>query len=98
MTGAQDDDSEEETSPEDSDGDVDEEEVKEKKRRAVKLKKAQSKPATKKPRTAAGTTTKLAVRPATNGFKRPARPKKPRARPSFTVADDGTGLHCKCSY
>lgn len=95
MIDAQDDDSEGETSPEDSDGDADEEEVKEKHRRAAKSKKIPSKPAAKKPKTAAATTTKLAVRPATNGFKKPAKPKKPRARANLTVADDGTGLYCK---
>lgn len=95
MTDAQDDDSEEETSPENSDGDADEEEAKEKNRRAAKSKKIQSKPAAKKPKTAAAMTTKLAVRPATNGIKKPAKPKKPRARANFTIADDGTGLYCK---
>ncbi len=95
MTDAQDDDSEEETSPEDSDDNADEEEVKEKNRKAAKSKKAASKPTAKKPKTTAGATTKLAVRPATNGFKKPAKPRKPRARANFTVADDGTGLYCE---
>ena len=98
VTDAHDEESEEETSPDDSDGDADEEEVKEKNRRAAKLKRAQSKPAAKKPKTATATTTKLAVRPATNGFRKPAKPKKPRARANFTIADDGTGLYCEFLY
>ncbi len=97
MTDAHEDDSEGESSPEDSDGDADEEEVKES-RRAAKPKKAQNKPAAKRSKTAAATTTKLAVRPATNGFKKPAKTKKPRARANFTVADDGTGLYCEYCY
>ena len=98
MTEVQDDNSEGETSPEDTGGDADEEEVKEKTRRAAKLKKAQSKRTAKKPKTTVGTTTKLAVRPATNGFKKPAKPKKPRARANLTVIDDGTGLYCRFLY
>ena len=95
MSDAQDDDSEEETTPEASDGDADEEELREQNKRAARSKKAQNKLAVKKPKTAAAKTTKLVVRPATNGFKKPAKPRKPRARPNFTAADDGTGLYCE---
>ena len=89
--------SDRETSHEDSDGDPDEEELREKNRRPQKAKKAQSKPAAKKPKTTHAKTTKLAVRPAANGFKKPPRPKKPRARANFSVADDSTGLYCRSS-
>ena len=85
--------SEEEESPEDE-GSPDEEELKERRRKAPKAKKPSSKPAAKKPKTN-GATTKLAVRPATNGFKKHAPPKRSRAKPSAAIVEDESGLYGK---
>lgn len=83
----------EESSPLESDGDPDEEELKEKRRRAPRGKKAQGRPAAKKPKTTGVKTASLPVRPASNGAKKTSRPKKPQARPNRAVLDDGTGLY-----
>ena len=83
--------SEEESTVSESDGDPDEEELKEKRRRVAKSKKGHSKPAAKKPKTSADATTKLPMRPATNGVKK-AKTWKPRARQNAAV-EDGTGLY-----
>lgn len=72
--------------------DPDEEELKERRRKVPKAKKPSSKPAAKKPKTN-GATTKLAVRPATNGFKKPAPPKKSRAKPNLALIEDESGLY-----
>ena len=85
-----------ESDDEDSDdeSDPDEEELKERRRKAARSKKAPSKSIAKKPRTGLALTTSLAVRPATNGVKKPAKPKQPRARPIKNAQDTGTGLYC----
>lgn len=82
----------EQTSSEGDESEPDEEELKEQRRRAKKASKPQRKPAVKKPKTAAGETTKLVMRPATNGAKKPSRSKKPSAKQDVT-ADEGTGLY-----
>ncbi|MCJ1431277.1 hypothetical protein MMC27_000628 [Xylographa pallens] len=82
----------EETSSDDNESDPDEEELKEQRRRAPKIKRVQSKPAAKKPKTAGPTTTSLAMRPATNGVKKPTKPRKPRAKQNATDPDE-TGLY-----
>lgn len=84
--------SEDETSEDESD--PDEEELKERRRKAPRPKKAPSKSIAKKPRTGPAFATSLAVRPATNGVKKAARPKQPRARPIKNAEDSGTGLYC----
>ena len=71
--------------------DPDEEELKERRRKA---KKPSAKPAAKRVKTN-GVTTKLAVRPANNGFKKPAPPRKARARPNTAVMDEESGLYGK---
>ena len=81
----------EESDSEESEGEADEEELKEKRRRTAKSKKTQSKPVAKKPRTANANTTKLAMRPATNGVK-VSKPRKPRAQHGAAIAG-GTGLY-----
>ena len=82
----------EETQSEGEDSEPDEEELKEQRRRAKNATKTQRKPAAKKPKTTSGETTKLVMRPATNGTKRPSRAKKPSARQ--VVADnEETGLY-----
>ncbi len=73
--------------------DPDEEELKEKRRKAAK--KATPKPAPKRSRTADPATTKLAVRPATNGTSKPAKPRKPKTRQAGPLVGDGTGLYGK---
>lgn len=75
------------------DGDPDEEELKEKRRRAPRVKRAQGKPAAKKPKTTGVRTASLPVRPAINGSKKTSRPKKPQAGPQQAVLDDETGLY-----
>ena len=82
----------EETSSDDNESDPDEEELKEQRRRAPRIKRVQSKPASKKPKTARPTTTSLAMRPATNGVKKPTKPRKPRAKQNATDSDE-TGLY-----
>ena len=77
--------------------DPDEEELKERRRKASKTNKAPSKSVAKKPRTGPALTTNLAVRPATNGVKKNARPKQPRAHPVRNTEDNATGLYCKWS-
>ena len=84
--------SEEEESAE-GESDPDEEELKERRRKAPKAKKPSSKPVAKKPKTNGATTTKLPVRPASNGFKKPAAPKKSRARPNPAIVEDESGLY-----
>ena len=84
--------SEDEESLEDSEGEADEEELKEK-RKKTRTKKLSSKPAAKKARLSNNSTTKLAVRPATNGVKKPSKPRKPRARVTSATEEDGTGLY-----
>ncbi|KAL8691472.1 MAG: hypothetical protein Q9218_003316, partial [Villophora microphyllina] len=81
----------EESSPDESDGDPDEEELKEKRRKS-RSKKTSAKPAAKKAKTSKQKTTTLPVRPATNGVKKPAKPRQARARPNAAIADDSTGL------
>lgn len=88
-------DSEEESEPDGSDSGPDEEELKERRRKAPKAKNASNRPVSKKPKTVASMTTKLPVRSATNGFKKPAKPKKSRARPSAAVLDEEGGLYGK---
>lgn len=83
----------EESSSQESDGDPDEEELKEKRRRAPRAKKAQGKPAAKKPKTTNVRTASLPVRPAMNGVKKASRPKKPQARSNRLDLNDGTGLY-----
>lgn len=82
----------EDSSPLESDGDPDEEELKEKRRKAPRAKRAQGKPAAKKPKTTGVKTASLPVRPAINGSKKPPRPPKPQARSNRAVSDDETGL------
>lgn len=89
----QDVDSEDESDPEGSDSGPDEEELKERRKKIMKARKPSDRPASKKPKTTATITTKLPVRPATNGFKKPAKPKKTRARPSAAVPDEDGGLY-----
>lgn len=91
--GAENSTSDEEESPE-PESDPDEEELKEKRRKTTKAKKPSGKPAAKKVKTN-GATTKLAVRPASNGFKKPAPPKKSRARPNPAVMEEESGLYGK---
>ena len=71
--------------------DPDEEELKERRRKA---KKPFAKPAAKRAKTN-GVTTKLAVRPANNGLKKPAPPKRSRAQPNPAVMDEESGLYGK---
>ena len=87
--------SEEEEEEESAEGesDPDEEELKERRRKAPRTKKPSSKPAAKKPKPNGATTTKLPVRPANNGFKKPAAPKKVRARPNPAIVEDESGLY-----
>lgn len=80
------------TSSEENESEPDEEELKEQRRRASKGKKVQSKPAAKKPRTAATGTTNLAMRPATNGAKKASKPRKPRVK-KFGTDSQETGLY-----
>lgn len=80
-----------------SNGDPDEEELKEKRRKS-RSKKPTTRPAAKKPKTAVSKTTSLPVRPATNGVKKPSKPRQPRAKPTAVIDDDGTGLFCKLTY
>ena len=87
----------EDSSIDGSDGDPDEEELKEKRRKAPKAKKGPVKPAVKKARTRNDVTTKLPIRPATNGVRKPAKPRKPRARQP-AVEQAGTGLYGKRPY
>lgn len=82
----------EDSGPDGSDGDPDEEELKEQRR---KLKKASTKPATKKARTPTPKTTNLPVRPAVNGVKKPPKPRRPRPKPNAVLDDEATGLFCK---
>ena len=71
--------SENESTIDESDGDPDEEELKEK-RRALKIKNVPIRPAAKKPKKNLGAVTNMPMRPATNGIKKVAKPKKPRAQ------------------
>lgn len=82
------DESDDESDEEESD--PDEEELKERRRKASK--KVTSKPAPKKSRTSGPATTKLAVRPATNGTGKASKAQKSKARPTGAAAVDGTGL------
>ena len=82
----------EETSSDENESEPDEEELKEKRRRAPKAKNAQRKPAAKKPKTATVGTTKLVMRPATNGVKRPSKPRK-RSATKNTADGEGSGLY-----
>ena len=93
VTDASDEEDDEESDEEESD--PDEEELKERRKKAPK--KATSKPAPKKSKTAGPSTTTLAVRPATNGTGKSARPRKPRARQNGPVVTDGTGLYGRWS-
>ena len=90
-----------ESDDESSDGesDPDEEELKERRRRrAPRPKKVPNKSAAKKPRTGPAMTTSLAVRPAVNGVKGIAKPKRPRARPVTNGEDNGTGLYGQWAF
>lgn len=80
-----------EDSVDDSDGQADEEELKEKRRRAPKAKIVQGKPVAKKPKTVNGMG-KLAIRPAPNGVKKAARPKK-QTRVRQSAVEDADGLY-----
>ena len=80
------------TEEDEDESDPDEEELKEQRRKARSRKPA-SKPAAKKAKAGPGLTTNLAVRPAVNGTRKPAKPKQPRARAVKNRADDGTGLY-----
>lgn len=84
-------DADEESSHDESD--PDEEELKEQRRKAARAKKTSTKPTAKKPKTGPTLTTNLAVRPAVNGAKKPAKPKQSRARPAKKAEDAGTGLY-----
>ena len=84
----------EETSSDENESEPDEEELKEKRRRAPRVKKAQSKPATKKPKTTTVGTTKLVMRPATNGVKKPSKPRNRSAKKN-TTDEEGSGLYGK---
>ena len=75
--------------------DPDEEELKERRRKASKTNKASSKSVAKKPRKGPALTKNLAVRPATNGVKKNARPEQPQAHPVRNAEDNATGLYCK---
>ncbi|KAL9583931.1 MAG: hypothetical protein Q9212_002429, partial [Teloschistes hypoglaucus] len=81
----------EESSSDESDGDPDEEELKEKRRKG-RPKKTSAKPVAKKSKTTQSKTTTLPVRTATNGVKKPSKPRQPRARPNAAFAEDSTGL------
>lgn len=81
----------EESSPDESDGDPDEEELKEKRRKG-RPRKTSAKPVAKKSKTTQPKTTTLPVRPATNGVKKPSKPRQPRARPNAAFAENSTGL------
>lgn len=87
------DDSEDDSGSDGGDSGPGEEELKERRKRAPQARKPSVRPAAKKPRTSAAMTTKLPVRPATNGFKKPAKPRKSRARPSAAVLDEDGGLY-----
>ena len=82
----------EDSSPLESDGDPDEEELKEKRRRAPRAKRAQGKPAAKKPKTTGVKTASLPVRPAINGSQKTSRPKKPQAKSNRADLNDNTGF------
>ena len=87
---------EEESSGEESDGDPDEEELKERRRKSSKAKTGRTRPAAKKQRSANNTTTKLVMRPASNGIKKVPKPKKPPVQKN--VGDDShedAGLYGK---
>ncbi|MCJ1376989.1 hypothetical protein MMC17_000079 [Xylographa soralifera] len=77
-----------ETSSDDNESDPDEEELKELRRRAPSVKRVQKKPAAKKSKTTRPATTSLAMRPATNGIKKPTKPRKPRAKQNITDPDE----------
>ncbi|MCJ1396812.1 hypothetical protein MMC11_000002 [Xylographa trunciseda] len=81
-----------ETSSDENESDPDEEELKEQRRRAPKVKRVQDKPVAKKPKNTRAPTTSLAMRPATNGVKKPSKPRKPRAKQNTTDPDE-TGLY-----
>ena len=82
-----------ESSSEDDQGEPDEEESKDQRRRNAKLRNAHHKPAAKKPKTAKPDSgMKLAMRPATNGVKKPRKPKKPKARKGRS-SEEGTGVY-----
>ena len=91
---------EEPSSPEESESDPDEEELKEQRRKARKPKAPRQKPIAKKPKTASHAFQSLPMRPATNGIKKPAKPKpKPRKAPSrareVASADEEEGLYSR---
>ena len=72
--------------------DPDEEELKEKRRKTAK--KAAAKPAIKKPKTSnAIKATVLPVRPAVNGVKKSAKPRKATAPRTSAIVGDATGLY-----
>ena len=74
-----------EPSSEEPESDPDAEEIKEKRRRVAKTSKVRAKPAAKKPK-ANGDAVKLAMRPMTNGIKKPAKPRKPATRKNVPQA------------
>ena len=78
------------TEESDPDGDPDEEELKEQRRKA---KNTPKKPAAKRSKTK---TTTLAMRPATNGVKKVARPRKNTARAPRIASGEETGLFGSC--
>ena len=99
-TEAEDEPEEELSSLEESESDPDEEELKEQRRKARKPKAPRSKPTAKKPKTASHTFKSLPMRPATNGLKKPAKPKpkpRPRKAPSrareIASVEDEEGLY-----
>ena len=83
----------EEGSEDEGDEEPDEEELKEKKRKAPKGKANQRKPAAKKPKMADGTPTKLAIRPASNGVKKPRKGKLPAKKPKVPQGGDEVDLY-----
>lgn len=82
-----------------NESDPDEEELKEKRRRAGKGKKTLNKPAAKKPKMTKDDPLKLAMRPATNGVKKPSKPRKPRAKVNVPAGEGGESnrLYSQCS-
>ena len=72
----------------------DEEELKEQRSKA---RRGAKKPAAKKPAAKKSKTTTLAMRPAGNGVKKPARPKKSTTTATGNAGDDETGLYGVCA-
>ena len=84
------------SSSDESESDPDEEELKEQRRKARKPKTARPKPAAKKPKTATNAFHSLPIRPATNGVKKPAKPrprKAPSRPPKVASVEDEDGLY-----